>query len=120
MTEFEKKRKKNYTNEYKEKQLLIDREKKIHSAELYAVWNLKTYILNQVAKVNPFKSEFFIYTDSGAWRGSQFNNWPDESFIHKVKDKIQDRVLYGQVGYDPKDNNLNKNLIQGFLLIIFY
>ena len=120
MTEFEKKRKKNYTNEYKEKQPLLDREKNLHSAELYAVWNLKTYILSQVAKVNPFKSEFFIYTDSGAWRGSQFNNWPDESFIPKVRDKIQDRILYGQVGYDPKDNNLNNNLIQGFLLIIFY
>ena len=98
MSGFEKCRNRTYVKEYKEKQWNLDREKKLHSPELYAVWNLKHYLLNEIARQNPFKSKFFIYTDCGAWRNRSFTNWPDNEFVDKVAAKIGDRILYGQVG----------------------
>lgn len=112
MSEFERYRKMEYINTYKEKQLPLDHEKKIHSPELYAVWNLKTYLLSKVVHKNPYKSEFFIYTDSGAWRGRKFSNWPDENIAKMTVNKIGDRILYGQIG-DTNDFSIYNNIIQG-------
>ena len=116
MSEFERVRKKDYVKAYREHQWELDGEKSIHSPELYAVWNLKTYLLTKTAHRNPFKSEFFIYTDSGAWRDKQFSNWPDQSIVQKVANKLGDRILYGQVGNpNMNDFSIYRDLIQGNL-----
>ena len=114
MSEFERVRKKDYVKVYREHQWELDGEKAIHSPELYAVWNLKTYLLTKIAQRNPFKSEFFIYTDSGAWRDKQFSNWPDENIVQTVANKLGDRILYGQVGNpNMNDFSIYRDLIQG-------
>ena len=116
MSELEKFRNKSYLKIYKEKQLKLDLEKNKHSPELYAVWNLKTYLMKKVTQENPFKSKFFIYTDSGAWRNRKFNNWPDELIVKNVSKKLKNRILYGQIGFPDKDAFLtNGTFIQGLL-----
>lgn len=109
MKEFEIFQNKKYIKVYKEKQWFLDAEKDIHSPELYAVWNLKHYLLTKISLLNPYKSKFFIYTDSGAWRVKKFSNWPDENFIQNVSKKIGERILYSQV----VSLYFKKNIIQG-------
>ena len=74
-----------------------DREKRLHSPDLYAIWNLKTYMMSIASNFNPFNSEFFIYTDTGAWRQKGLTDWPDQSFVRALKHKLNDRILYGQI-----------------------
>jgi hypothetical protein len=114
MRELGKDRNQKYIQSYQEHQLSLDPEKALHSPELYAVWNLKHYLLKKVAHLNPYKSKFFIYTDSGAWRGSKFKNWPDEEFVKALAAKLGDRILYGQVG-KPVMNHFNplQDFIEG-------
>ena len=118
MEGFEKCRNKKYVRDYRENQWKLDPEKAIHTPEHYAVWNLKHYFLKDVMKRNPYKSELFIFTDSGAWRGKQFNKWPDQEFVKKVADKIGDRILYGQVRSNPDLShfNIEDDIIQGIYL----
>lgn len=47
--------------------------------------------------LNPYKSEYFIYTDIGAWRIKQFSNWPNEEFVKSLRSYINDFGLYGQI-----------------------
>jgi hypothetical protein len=98
MHELELARARSYINSYFTKQYCLDPEKHIHSPELYAVWNLKTYLVFISARLNPYNSEFFIYTDSGAWRGKVLANWPDQVFVRELAEKLDQRILYGQVG----------------------
>jgi hypothetical protein len=62
MSELELKRNKKYVDIYKNKQHEKDEEKGIHNPNLYAIWNLKPYILSKAATSNSFNSEFFIYS----------------------------------------------------------
>jgi hypothetical protein len=71
-----------YVDNYLNKQLDLDKEKNIHTPHLYAIWNLKTFALKSIADKNPFKSEYFIYTDAGAWRQRVSESWPDVNFIY--------------------------------------
>lgn len=114
IVEFEKIQNKKYLRIYKEKQLELDREKEIHSPELYAVWNLKHYFLYKIAQKNPYNSEFFIFTDSGAWRGKELSNWPDIEISKTIANTIGDRILYGQVG-EPNIPfySMERDIIQG-------
>lgn len=122
MDEFEQERNQNeYVENYKKHQPPLDREKSIHSPELYAVWNLKTYLTYKMSRTNPFKSEFFIYTDSGAWRGATYADWPDETFVHSLADKLAGRLLYGQVGEpDQAQFTPYRDLIQGRFINYLY
>lgn len=114
MKELETKRNKQYVDNYKTKQPLLDPERIIHSPELYAVWNIKHYLIEKISNLNPFKSKFFIYSDSGAWRRSVFSDWPDENFVRNLAIKLNDRMLYGQVGFKNRIKlNTSANLIQG-------
>jgi hypothetical protein len=101
-----------YVDNYKNKQLDLDREKNIHNPNLYAIWNLKTFILKLVADENPFKSEYFIYTDAGAWRQGVFENWPDENFIYRLIRFQQNRILFGQISDNLNDLERN-DIIEG-------
>jgi hypothetical protein len=103
-----------YADNYKNKQLDLDREKNIHNPNLYAIWNLKTFILKLVADENPFKSEYFIYTDAGAWRQRVFENWPDENFIYRLIRFQQNRILFGQISDNLKETERNSIIEGGF------
>jgi hypothetical protein len=99
--ECETERNQNYTFPYLKMQRKIDPERMIHSPNLYALWNLKSYIMQTIAEQNPFSSSFFIYTDAGAWRDFHRLNvtsWPDVAFINtSLAPALKDRILFGQI-----------------------
>lgn len=97
MHDLEVERQKKYIDVYKKSQLPLDPEKNIHSPELYAVWNLKHFLVAKVTRLNPYNSNFFIYTDSGAWRQRVLANWPDQKFVRNLKRNLGNRILYGQI-----------------------
>lgn len=114
LMELEIKRNKTYLEKYLLNQEILDPDKKTHSLELYAIWNLKLYLLNKTAYLNPFDSKFFLFTDSGAWRGKVFKKWPDHRFIIDLGIKLNDKILFGQINEpDPKNFSIFKDLIQG-------
>lgn len=49
----------------------IDTEKKIHSPELYMLWNEKTYFVMDTINANPFSSTWFFWVDIGCIRDKQ-------------------------------------------------
>lgn len=100
-------RKRNYAENYQNKQMSLDPEKSIHNPNLYAVWNSKHYVMQSVVDSNPFKSSFFIYTDIGAWRGQVIKNWPDIQFVQKLASKLNNNILYGQITKVEDNNQTN-------------
>jgi hypothetical protein len=64
----------NYTDNYTNKQYELDPDKDryIHNTDLYAIWSLKAFILKLAADSNPFDSDYFVFSDSGAWRQGVF------------------------------------------------
>lgn len=115
MTELEIERNRSYRIEYENRQIELDPESLLHSPELYAVWNLKTYMVRRVVEANPFRSEIFIYVDSGSWRGepNRFRNWPNVEFTRKIAAKIKNRILFAQVGELVIGVNATRDLVQG-------
>ena len=116
MKELEERRSKQYLHNYQHVQYELDTEKQ-HTPELYAVWNLKPYYTNKVSEMNLYNSDYFIYTDAGAWREAIIPQWPDVSFVRKVAAKTRDLPLFGQVGtryYNfPWDNNIEGTWFAG-------
>ena len=116
MRELEIQRNRSYLHNYWHVQHELDTEK-FHTPELYAVWNLKPYYTNKIVEINPYNSEFFIYTDAGAWREKAIPKWPDVSFVKKVAQKTQDMMLFGQleimIHYSPWDNVLEGTFFAG-------
>ncbi|RMZ94633.1 Proteophosphoglycan 5 [Brachionus plicatilis] len=97
MKMLEKSRNREYIERYKTKQYQIDPEKRKHSPELYAVWNIKHFMGKLVSQMNPYNSDFFIYTDIGGWRSKKFSNWPYVDFAKNVSLYLNDTCLYNQV-----------------------
>ena len=56
-------------------------------------------MLKKAIEANTYNSQFFIYTDAGAWREKVYPNWPDVDFVKQVSDEIKDLPLFGQVGF---------------------
>ena len=113
LNDLEMERNRNYIESYKTKQMKKDREKRIHSPELYAIWNLKAFIVNTTTNSNPYRSNFFIYTDCGAWRNKVFPNWPDVKLIANLIPKLNDRILFGQINEpDRKRISIYKDLME--------
>jgi hypothetical protein len=100
MGENGKQRKRNYTHNYQNKQHSLDREKHIHNPNLYALWNLKSFIADKIAQDNFYKSSAFIYTDSGAWRDHAIENWPDNNVTMSILNILNDKMLFGQLGHE--------------------
>ncbi len=97
MQQLEIQRSQSYIENYLNKQNKLDPESDIHTPDLYAVWNLKSYITHKIAKENPFNSSFFVYTDTGAFREWNHLNWPDTEFItNNLSSYLNNRVLFGQ------------------------
>jgi hypothetical protein len=46
----------------------IDPERAYHSPALYAIWNSKSWMLQQTARESLYGSERFFWVDAGAWR----------------------------------------------------
>jgi hypothetical protein len=46
----------------------IDHEKAIHSPDLYAIWYEKKEFVKRAIELNPFKHNYFIWCDAGAFR----------------------------------------------------
>ena len=117
MKENEMKRNRTYTFNYQNKLQSLDREKHIHNPNLYAIWNLKTFISDKLAEDNFYKSSAFIFTDSGAWREGIFENWPDQNFIMNLTNILDDKILLGQIDNETimlkQANFPDVDLIQG-------
>jgi hypothetical protein len=115
MKELETSRNMSYSNNYLFNQNNLDPEKSLHNSHLYALWNLKSYICNKIAKDNPFNSSFFIYTDIGAWRESIIPYWPNNNFIQLLTSELKDRILFGQINeVEEKIINFeNSDIIEG-------
>ena len=91
------KTKNTYVYSYFREQHQLDQEKKIHNPNLYAIWNLKVYIVWKIAEKNHFQSDFFIYSDMGAWRQGVITHWPNQLIVKSVVNKIYNKILFGQV-----------------------
>ena len=118
MKELEAKRNASYKDNYQHKQYELDLEK-YHVPELYAVWNLKPFYVCKIAELNPYNSEYFIYTDAGAWRyPDPVPNWPDVEFTKQVAKKTADYPFLGQVGLQfynfPWDNLIQARIFDYF------
>jgi hypothetical protein len=98
MKELEFERNQSYLQSTVQDQNNIDPEHFRHNANLYAIWNLKSYFCYKISQENPFDSTFFIYTDAGAWRQGVIANWPDSDFIsNSLLNHLDNRILFGQV-----------------------
>ena len=117
MNENGEKRNRNYTFNYQNKQHSLDREKHIHNPNLYALWNLKSFIVDKIAQDNLYKSSAFIYTDSGAWRNHILENWPDQNIVMNLTSFLKDKILLGQLSHESNalrnQNFPDLDLIEG-------
>ncbi len=112
MSQLELERNQSYTENYLLKQNKLDPEYYRHNPDLYAIWNLKSYIVRKIAQENPFNSKFFIYSDAGAWRIKKIPAWPDQKFIQEsLLPLINDRILFAQMS-EFKNDNFQADLIQ--------
>lgn len=114
MKKLEVERNREYIDNYMNRQNEIDPEKNIHNPNLYAIWNLKSYVTELVSRDNPFKSSFFMYVDAGAWRKGLTPNWPDTGFVKHVNNLLKDRILFGQINKIEDDPYSTKSdIIEG-------
>ena len=116
MRELELRRNMSYLVPYQKEQHDKDAERRIHNPSLYACWNLKTYILAKASEMNEYNSEFFIYTDAGAWREKAFTDWPHEEFVRNVSQRLNDRMLVGQIMMKQDRFSIGQDNIEGGFL----
>jgi hypothetical protein len=70
-----------------------DEFKHLHSPEQFAIWNSKTWFVMRAIRANAFKTDKFVWCDTGCWRdgwiaGACGSSWP-------VADKIPEgRMLF--------------------------
>ena len=116
MRELELRRNMSYLVPYQKEQHDKDAERRIHNPSLYACWNLKTYILAKASEMNEYNSEFFMYTDAGAWREKAFTDWPHEEFVRNVSQRLNDRMLVGQIMMKQDRFSIGQDNIEGGFL----
>ena len=65
--------------------------------EMCAVWALKPHALRKASIFNPYNSNYFIYTDAGAFRERKYPDWPDHAFVRDVvAEQSNNQMLFGQ------------------------
>lgn len=109
-----------FREDYSGFQASIDPEKRIHFPELYAIWNSKTALVKQVADENPFLSDYFIWSDIGAFRDprvSQIGPWPYAETVRTVMAHGRDKILVGEIHnyvlhYHLADGPFTKDFVQ--------
>ena len=86
----------------------FDPEQQIHSPELYMIWAEKTEMVRKAIELNPFNSEFYLWSDIGCFRNrthlgdihpKDCVNWPSESKVEKLK---CDKVYFDKTGDIPE------------------
>jgi len=70
---------------------VLDPESHIHSVELYILWNNKLCFVNDAIKLNPFRTDWFVWMDIGAFRNrkgesgdispNDIGDWPSDERI---------------------------------------
>jgi hypothetical protein len=71
----------------------MDREVAIgHNMFLYMIWSEKSHFLRRAIEIDPFRSDYFLWTDIGCFRrpNTEFINWPNPARISMLP---KDRVL---------------------------
>ena len=70
----------------------MDREVAIgHNMFLYMIWSEKSHFLRRAIELDPFGSEYFLWTDIGCFRrpNTEFIHWPNPERVATVpKDKV--------------------------------
>lgn len=65
---------KRYNQTFWQNQLDMDYEKSIHkSFELFWIWLSKSWFVSEAVRVNPFRSDLFLYSDIGCFRSKDYN-----------------------------------------------
>jgi Bacterial protein of unknown function (HtrL_YibB) len=111
-----------FRHDYEGYQFTVDPENHIHYPELYVIWNSKTALVAEVAKENPFHSQYFIWADIGSFRDNRsraLGQWPLESTVKELILTDPDRVLVGVVDdnststYAMEQGPLAADFVQG-------
>jgi len=88
---------KKYPLSFWKEQKRMDHEE-YHTPELYAIWYEKKEFIKKAIKMNPFNSEYFIWTDAGICRDSKWipylKNYPS---LNKIPD---DKILISRITSD--------------------
>ena len=81
-----------YLKQFTEHLLLDSEVNRGHSIELYMIWSEKSNFLKRAIELNPFDSDFFLWTDIGCFRKPNVNflQWPS---VEKVNALPRDKVL---------------------------
>ena len=108
-----------YKELYEQNQTHLDPERSRHSAELYAIWNVKPLLMSLASNnkyFNVFKSHYFLYTDMGAFRSHPYLAWPHYMFTLATLRRLHNRVLFGQVNFAASNvfSSLSDYLQGGF------
>jgi glycosyl transferase family 25 len=87
---------------------------KYHSEELYIIWNEKIFLVEKATKINPFKSEWFFWVDSGSIRDysmiEKIIEFPNIKIIEKYLKK--NKILFSLINdFEKEDLMLNNNNI---------
>ena len=66
----------------------LDRERELHSPELYSIWNSKPFLVDNAIRVQASKGKTYDYVfwnDAGSFREiSTYKNWPDPSRLEEI------------------------------------
>lgn len=119
-----------------------DRERRIHSPELYAVWNGKPFYLDEAVKRSVAGGKTYDYAfwnDAGSFRvGHAYRNWPDPRRIEELWEEgskligvKKEEVLFfpicgvpnpsmrfWQEGMGPVDNEVSEGAFHRFIVFI--
>ena len=117
--ELERHRNMSYADNYRHNQSALEVEN-YHSPDMYAIWNLKPYLMKRVTELNPYASTFFLYTDAGAWREGSIPDWPGDAMTRQVARRLEanrtSKILIGHVGLKNDEYFPFHDVIQaGFL-----
>ncbi|KIY42985.1 hypothetical protein FISHEDRAFT_27645, partial [Fistulina hepatica ATCC 64428] len=74
----------------------IDRERKKHAPDLYAVWNAKPYFLDEgLTNAGRDVYDYAFWNDAGSFRGAHnYTLWPDPQRVRDVWQAHEDRILF--------------------------
>lgn len=96
-----------YSYKYGEKfveHFAMDTEKRVgHNIILYMIWAEKSHFLKRAIELDPFESDYFLWSDIGCFRreNTEFRNWPNPSRIATLpKDKV---LLLSVIPFTPSE-----------------
>jgi hypothetical protein len=80
---------------------------KYHSSELYMIWAEKIKFTNDAIKLNPYKSNFFVWCDIGVFRDKKYiqENFSNDRFM--IQDKMSIVIIKDIENKDRKAGFIN-------------